>query len=433
MHRLEPGEPRWLVSLAHRLIDTGNIDEARLVIEAIAREGVPGPEPLDADAEIAWLRARVFDQEGNNAGVLGIARERDPRAGVGSGDATRAAGWLMLAGRAAFRTNDYAAAEAYYRRALAIKPGHDVWASLAATLPHLGRIKEAIDACHRALRFDPRSLLALQNLGWVQSLDGDFAGELATLAWREALGDDPAGSRMSIGMGRLRLGDFAGGWADYDARLTATGLTIVPKEFADVPRWTGIEPLAGRRLLVYGEQGIGDNIMMMRYFPLLKAAGATILYVCQPEIHSIVAPSLGVDELHSRNQPPPIDRCDLWVPVMSLPRAFGTTLTTIPQPGPYLQAPPDEFAYWREKVASPARALRIGLAWAGNPSHKADRLRSIPFDRIVPLLRVPKVQFHSVQLQRAPEAAPEARMIAEYGDDSSRSPIPRRCSQISIS
>lgn len=410
IHRLMPQSRRWQLALAHRLIDARKLAEARTVIESVASMHEDALADDEEGIEPAFIRARLLESEQRHAEALRVFRDLDH-------GQIRSELFLMLAGRCAFRTGDFETAAACYRRAIAIRPSHDAWGSLAATLPHLGRFDEARTACERALRFDPRSELAHQNLGWIQSLTGDFAGEMRTLGRREKLSVDPAGSRMSLGMARLRLGDFARGWIEYEARLASKPLAIVPEEFAGLPRWDGVEPLEGKRLLVFGEQGVGDNVMMMRYFPLLKRRGAHIVYVCQPEIHGIVDPALGVDEICSRNERPPVERADLWIPVMSLPLAFGTTVDSIPSRGAYLAPQAEDLAYWRELVGDTGGALKVGVAWAGNPSHKADALRSIPFERFLPLLQTSGVRFFSVQLQAAPLGAAAAPSLREFSSE----------------
>jgi hypothetical protein len=155
------------------------------------------------------------------------------------------------------------------------------------------------------------------------------------------------------------------------------------------PRWQG-EPLTGQRLLVHGEQGLGDLIMMSRYLPLLTAQGAQVTLDCRAEAiplltHNFSECHIIVGDLHAPIETP----LDYWTGIMSLPFHLSTTADGVPAPQGYLTTPPEQQTYWRERVGdiTPRPTPRIGLAWSGNPGHRADRRRSIPFDKIVSILR----------------------------------------------
>jgi hypothetical protein len=104
---------------------------------------------------------------------------------------------------------------------------------------------------------------------------------------------------------------------------------------------------------------------------------------------------------------------------MSLPLAFGTTVATIPGETPYLRAAPERVEYWRKRLA-PRTKPRVGLVWSGDPRkhiprvHAIDRLRSLPFALLKPLLDIPGVEFHSLQL--GPDAVAELRGCKEVID-----------------
>jgi hypothetical protein len=105
----------------------------------------------------------------------------------------------------------------------------------------------------------------------------------------------------------------------------------------------------------------------------------------------------GVDLVAPDRTPAP--DVDLWAPLMSVPNRLGTTLATIPADVPYLAAEPDRVARWRGwlDTAVPAPALRVGLAWQGNPAIKIDAGRSVPLKTLAPLARVPGVRLVALQ------------------------------------
>lgn len=195
--------------------------------------------------------------------------------------------------------------------------------------------------------------------------------EAATAALVQALQVRPDNQRAIAGLGMVLLGRglYPQGWALYEARKS---LDPTPLDGAGVPEWDGA-PLEGRRLLVWPEQGLGDEIQMARYVPLLRAAGPVTL-ACSPPLARLFE-QLGV-AIFPRTDgaaPPPTD---LYVRNFSLPALLGTSLETIP-PAPYLHAPSD-----------PKRG-GVGFVWRGDPTHANDARRSLPSPQLLaPLAEV---------------------------------------------
>ncbi len=93
----------------------------------------------------------------------------------------------------------------------------------------------------------------------------------------------------------------------------------------------------------------------------------------------------------------PLPAFDLYCHLLTLPRIFGTTLANIPQDVPYLRADAQDAGRWQRRIAEHSRIAKIGLAWAGSPTHKKDRNRSMKLATLAPLGRVPGVRFISLQ------------------------------------
>jgi hypothetical protein len=198
---------------------------------------------------------------------------------------------------------------------------------------------------------------------------GEFAA--AEQAYRAALAMHPDNAPVKAVLGLLLLtqGRYAEGWPLYDERRRFQPLAI---DASGIPEW-GCEYLAGRSLMIWPEQGLGDEIQMARYAPVLKAQGAQVILVCSPALATLFA-SLGVivAPLVEKAELP---RTDFHARNFSLPALLGTTLKTIP-PAPYLYAP-----------AAPGTG-GIGFVWRGNPEHPNDAGRSLPSpDILAPLAR----------------------------------------------
>lgn len=211
---------------------------------------------------------------------------------------------------------------------------------------------------------------------------------------------------MNLGIQKLLLGDYAGGWPLYEWRRKTDQFAEWRRMFTQ-PEWTGEQPIAGKTLLLYAEQGLGDAIQFMRYVPQAEALGATVIL----EIPSPLA-TLS-DTLNARarriikGETPP--DFDLHCPLMSLPLAFGTRVDTIPAAIPYLGVDPRKAADVRARLGAKS-VTRIGLAWSGYAGHRNDRDRSLALRALEPLLRL-EFEYHSLQRDIRPD---DAAVLAEF-------------------
>jgi hypothetical protein len=180
------------------------------------------------------------------------------------------------------------------------------------------------------------------------------------------------------------------GWRDYEARWTAKGVPI-GRPSLNVPEWRG-EDIAGRHLLVFAEQGLGDAIQFTRYLPLLVERNARVTFMAKAELHRLLR-SLGPGiELVS---PGGGRDFDLQCPLLSLPLQFSTDQASIPRAVRYLTPEKEVCAKWRRIIGT--HGLKIGVVWQGRPDTDMDRGRSIPLAEFVPLARLPHVRLISLQ------------------------------------
>ncbi len=162
-----------------------------------------------------------------------------------------------------------------------------------------------------------------------------------------------------------------------------------------IPRWTG-EPLAGRSLLLFAEQGLGDTFHFIRYARMLKARGARIVLACQAALGRLLAAHPDLDELFILGSAEELPRSDFYLPLLSAPGTFRTDASTIPREVPYLRADPELTDQWRQELAS-IDGFKIGIAWQGSRDFPLDRWRSIPLAHFAPLASLPGVRLISLQ------------------------------------
>ena len=300
-----------------------------------------------------------------------------------------------------------------FRRALRSDPHHaEAHNNLGIGLKEQGQPAEAIECFRRALNSNPRHVEAHNCLGATLVYLGRFAE--AREHYEQALAINPvhATTLWNRALWRLQQGDFASAWHDYEQRWALPNNAARP--FEEQPRRRDGGDLAGKTILAYAEQGFGDTIQFVRFLPLVKARGGTVVFECQPALAGLCSGADGVDQVIVQGAPlPPFD---VQVPLLSLPGIFGTTLATIPAAVPYLSAEPSLVEKWRKEL-EPLNGFKVGIVWQGKPTNQGDCYRSIPLRHFEPLAHVDGVQLLSLQVGPGTEQLAAASVpIANLGE-----------------
>ncbi|RKP52834.1 tetratricopeptide repeat protein [Trinickia fusca] len=285
-----------------------------------------------------------------------------------------------------------------YDRALAIM-GSDAALSYnrAVALQQLGRFDEALASHAATAQAYTETAQGLYTQAVALQQLGEHEAALARYSLACERNPHHGAARRSEAYCRLLLGDFDSGWKQHEHRWQATDVTL-RRRHADRPLWLGIEPVAGKTVLLHAEQGYGDTLQFCRYAQLIQAKGATVIVEAPAVLANLLGSLRGVNRIVTETDPTPA--FDLQCPLLSLPLAFCTTLDTIPADTPYLQADLARREGWASRmdaVARPGR-LKVGLAWSGNPRHNNDENRSLPFTALAPLLAL-DATFVSLQPQ----------------------------------
>jgi tetratricopeptide (TPR) repeat protein len=265
----------------------------------------------------------------------------------------------------------------------------------AVALHRMGRFDDAVAVARRALALDPDRRDEAYNLAAVllEMLRTDEAMEILKRVSRRYPDDADLGWNLAIG--HLLRGELVEGFAAYEHRFLcdAFGWRKPAPDFGR-PRWSGRQSLAGKSILLFAEQGLGDSIQLLRYVPRVASMAAQVLLrlprALVPLLKDLPSNCRWVPE----SEPPPAT--DFQCPLMSLPNAFATTLQTLPADVPYLVADPARVQAWRGRLEALGKSPRVGVVWSGNASHPNDRNRSIPLE-MFRRIAVPGVQFVSLQ------------------------------------
>lgn len=310
-------------------------------------------------------------------------------------------------GIALFDQRRYEASEAAYREGLRLRPAFPIaWNNLGNSLRMLDRIHEADRCFEAALQQQPGYINALKNRGtlWV------WAGEVERgLQWYEqALQIAPQEAELHRNLGVIYLlqGRFEEGWKEYRWRWRMPGLT---RPAVDAPLWQG-EQLAGRRILLYAEQGLGDAIHFIRMAAVLKQQGAETCFQCSAKLLPLLSSAPGIDRIIPEGAS--VGPVDYHASLIEIADHLRVDSENVPASVSYLSVDANLRDYWRmqlselqgsangqaERNSDVARSVRrVGICWQGNPQHHADHYRSVPLQRFAPLAEIPGVTLVSLQ------------------------------------
>ncbi len=311
-----------------------------------------------------------------------------------------------------------------FREALAanpeLAPAHSNLGSLLIT--QLDRFDDGAMHIETAYRLAPEAPEVTCNWAMLLQYRGQFREALAQ--WTElidsgALADD-ATARLDRAMIRLLLGEFSVGWDEYEKRFDADRKAA--RDFG-LAKWQG-ETLTGKSILVYGEQGIGDEIMFASCLPDIIAAADRVVIECSDRLEALFRRSFPAatvhggkknDSIHWLSEYAPVD---YQVPIGSLPRRFRRERAAFPGQYPYLKADPERVKYWRGRLHGENAGPAIGISWRGGTASTRSTVRSVPPDLLGAFLRK-GVLWVSLQhgLDTAPPALPGLRIFPNITQD----------------
>jgi Tfp pilus assembly protein PilF len=276
----------------------------------------------------------------------------------------------------------------------------EIASDMGVILERMGRLDEAMASYDRALALRPNQPVAHNGRGLGLCAKGRY--EEAIAAFTRAIEIDPgyAEAHFHRALALLLTGRFAEGWAGYEWRWAPAKAKAARPPFA-LPDWNG-EPLAGKGIYLYVEQGYGDAIMFARYAPMVAARGGTVLFCVRPALKQLLTCLPNVKVGVDGDTGP---RCHYMCALLSLPRIFKTDLASIPADVPYIHAAPERIAKWRPRVPRDGR-LNVGLVWAGGRDFAGDRHRTVGLAAMLPLLGIPGVRFVSLHAELRDNDAP---------------------------
>ncbi len=296
----------------------------------------------------------------------------------------------------------YEEAIAGYNRAIELRADHaEAYNNLGRTLKECGRIGEAVQNCVRAIGLNPNLAEAHNNMGLLLRAQGRHDEAIESYEKAIQLKPDYANAHWNYSLALLSCGRYAEGWQEYQWRRKAKLGAILDSQRDRPGSWDG-SPFSGKRLLIRYEQGMGDNLQFVRYAPMVKARGGTVIFETLEPLLGLLEGFDGIDELVAASPDGhPTVQFDLDVFVLDLPRLFGTTVETIPAEIPYLHADRAKVDSWGGRFG--ADDFKVGIVWAGSPRHTNDANRSCALGHFRHLGQIDGVRL--LGLQKGPAAA----------------------------
>lgn len=291
-------------------------------------------------------------------------------------------------------------AEHCLRRAIALQPDlGDAYLALGKLYAGSGNRETAAEWFRTALRYQPDSIAVLGEL-WKVLDELCIVEERADVAARfVALRPDHVEAQWDYALHALNAGRLSEGWPRYAYRWKRPGYEDWYYKLPH-PEWQG-EPLAGKRILVWREQGVGDEIMFASCLPDLIEAAEHVIFACTDRLIPLFTRSFPratvIDS--ARIEPPQPEQFDLdyHTAIGALPRYFRPTVASFPARPSYLVADPAGVARWRERVAALGPGPKIGICWRSQ-FMTADRARVYStLDQWEPVLRTPGAVFVNLQ------------------------------------
>lgn len=273
------------------------------------------------------------------------------------------------------------------RCAFELQPdNHDRAYNLAVTLNMASRFEEALSVMQQTLAKAPENVPALITAGDSLQALGRIDEAIDAFEAAISLAPEHAEAHFNYGLALLTKGELKRGWEEYEWRKK-TGAFKKFKPPLNVPIWDG-EDIAGKSLLLFPEQGMGDSINFIRYAMLAHERGARVSCRCPAALSGLFEAVKGIEKVIPLGDPVPVT--DYQTAIMELPRIFKTSYDNVPLARGYIDPPESDFER--------SDGLAIGIVWQGNPTLKNDANRSVSLSLFDTLLDVQGTQFYSLQV-----------------------------------
>lgn len=290
-----------------------------------------------------------------------------------------------------------------YETALKLDPAQSkAQIELALILTEQGQINAAKRHYRSVLIHTAKHIDAINGLAKIATYEHDYSQALRYYQQALKINSNDSQALPNFAILLLKMGDFMSGWKYYESRYQVQHSEASNIHFpkTQIPMYQG-QDLTNKNLLIYPEQGFGDEIQFVRYVSLLKSQKgvSNIVLVCKSALRRLFSTITCVDQLLDINQfnRSHIEGVHYWIFSMSLPLCFNTTLEDIPNQLPYLSSPLEIQNKWADRLP---KGLKVGLVWQGAAVHKNNPNRSLKSLKILKPLWQVKGDISFISLQK---------------------------------
>jgi tetratricopeptide (TPR) repeat protein/polysaccharide pyruvyl transferase WcaK-like protein len=288
-------------------------------------------------------------------------------------------------------------AAASYRHSLTIKPDFaEAYNGLGNVLREQGKTEGAIETYSKALEMKPDFAEVHYNIGNALFDRGSLDEAVERCYKALSIKPDLAEAHWNMALALLAKGNFKQGWKKYEWRLLKKGAT--PASFP-YPCWDG-SSLNGKTMLLYAEQGIGDEIMFASCLQEIIDGEGSCIVECDKRLVPLFSRSFpkakNIERLGLNTPSTEVPSADVQIAIGSLPLFFRPSLSSFPQRKAYLIADIQKVNRWRKEFETLGRGLKIGISWRGGKGY-VSRMRSTTLDQWAGLFSIPEIYFINLQ------------------------------------
>lgn len=286
-------------------------------------------------------------------------------------------------------------------------------------------VDRAVGYFQRVVQQVPHAPDLRNNLGIALQASGDIRGAMLQFEHAVKLDRSHADARFNLALAQLLSGDFAQGWINYEQRWYTRHPTTPPRTFS-APCWKG-EPLTAKSLFVYGEQGLGDEIMFASLLPELISEAGHCVVECAPKLEKLWRRSFPTATVRVMDRSvrdwaqraAAFDRSagefDLQIAAGSIARYRRPDSSFFKAHDGYLRADSERVAYWRSQLQAVKAARYVGISWRGGTARTGRVRRSLELEALLPILRTENTAFVSLQYDQT--EAELSQLRNRYGID----------------
>lgn len=288
---------------------------------------------------------------------------------------------------------------------------------------HENRLIEARHWFEKAQENIPPNPDIQNNLGTLYINEGKPSDAFQHLDLAISVNPNHEQAHWNRSLAYLELGDYTRGWPEYDWGLSAkvrVDRNFTHSSATPLPFWNGEKDAS---VVVYGEQGIGDEILFASMLPELLADCELVVFECHKKLHTLFANSFPGLHIYPTRE----DELVTWplangntprypfthkIALGSLGKFYRQSLDKFPGT-PYLSPTPESELHWNEILSSLPAGPKIGISWVGGHKKTRIEVRSVALEDWLPILSQKGAQF--ISLQYTPQEDEIAAFEAKHG------------------